>query len=79
MVPNGFIKDVLNFTSYSLDKCFPQSNCNQVVAPRNTPVEDRIRSQVQSAAEFTDHRFSHFKLRKDVNFKSLQQRICPKL
>ena len=35
------------------------------------PVEDLIRSQLQSEEEFTDQRSSHFKLCIAVNFKSL--------
>ena len=41
------------------------------------PVEDLIRSQLQSEEEFTDQRSSHFKLCIAVNFKSLQEKICP--
>ena len=33
-----------------------------MVDRRNTPVEDLIRSQLQSEEEFTDQRSSHFKL-----------------
>ena len=42
-----------------------------MVALRNTPIEDLIKLQLQSEAEFTDQYSS-------VNFKSLLQRICPK-
>ena len=37
----------------------------------HTPVEDLIRSQFQSEAEFTDQCFSHFKLLIAVDFKLL--------
>ena len=43
------------------------------------PVEDLIRSQLQSEEEFTDHRSSHFKLCIAINFKSLDKKVCPKL
>ena len=42
-----------------------------MVDRRNMPVEDLIRSQIQSEEEFTDQRTSHFKLCIAVNFKSL--------
>ena len=48
-----------------------------MVDRRNTPVEDLIRSQLQSEEEFTDQRSSHFKLCLAVNFKSLWKKICP--
>ena len=48
-----------------------KSNYNWVVDSRNMPVEDLIRSQLQSEEEFTDQRSSHFKLCMVVNFKSL--------
>ena len=35
------------------------------------PVEDLIRSQLQSEEEFTGQHSSHFKLRIAVNYKSL--------
>ena len=41
------------------------------------PVEDLIRSQLQSEEEFTDQRSSHFKLCITVNFKSLQKKTAP--
>ena len=44
---------------------------------RNMPVEDLIRSQLQSEEEFTDQRSSHFKLCTAVNFKSLQKKSAP--
>ena len=47
-----------------------------MVDRRNMPVEDFIRSQLQSEEEFTDQRSSHFKLCVAVNFKSLQKK-CP--
>ena len=45
------------------------------------PVEDLIRSQLQSEEEFTDQRSSHFKLCIAGNFKSLwkKKEICTKL
>ena len=48
-----------------------QSNYNWVVDRKNMPVEDLIRSQLQCEEEFTEQRFSHFKLCIAVNFKSL--------
>ena len=45
-----------------------------MVDRRNMPVEDLIRSQLQSEEEFTDQRSSHFKLCIAVNFKSLQKK-----
>ena len=48
-----------------------------MVDRRNTPVEDLVRSQLQSEEEFTDQRYSHFKLCIAVNFKSLLKKICP--
>ena len=44
---------------------------------RNTPVEDLIRSQLQSEEEFTDQRSSYFKPCIAVNFKSLQKKFAP--
>ena len=41
------------------------------------PVEDLIRSQLQSEEEFTDQRSSHFKLCIAVNFKSLEKESVP--
>ena len=41
------------------------------------PVEDLIRSQLQSEEEFRDQRSSHFKLFIAVNFKSLQKKSAP--
>ena len=41
------------------------------------PVEDLIRSQLQSEEELTDQRSSHFKLCIAVNFKLLKKKICP--
>ena len=43
----------------------------------NTPVEDLIRSQLQSEEEFTNRRSAHFKLCIAVNFKSLQKTSSP--
>ena len=63
----------------SLGSYFWQSNYNWVVDRRNMPVEDLIRSQLQSEEEFTDQRSSHFKLSIAVNLKPLQKKICPKL
>ena len=48
-----------------------------MVDRRNMPVADLIRSQLQSGEEFTDQRFSLFKLCMAVNFKLLQKKICP--
>ena len=48
-----------------------------MVDRRNMPVEDLIRSQLQSEEEFTDQRSSHFKLCIAVNFKSLQKKSAP--
>ena len=48
-----------------------------MVDRRNTPVEDLIRSQLQSEEEFTDQRSSHSKLCVAVNFKSLQKKSAP--
>ena len=45
-----------------MDIYFWQSNYNWVADHRNMPVEDLIRSQLQSEEEFTDQRSSHFKL-----------------
>ena len=42
---------------------------------RNMPVEDLIRSQLQSDEEFTEQRSSHFKLCIAVNFKISKQYI----
>ena len=47
-----------------------------MVDHRNRPVEDLIRSQIQS--EFTDQRSSYFKLCIAVNFKSLQKNSAPR-
>ena len=47
-----------------------------MVDRRNMPVEDLIRSQLQSE-EFTDQRSSHFKLCIAVNFLSLQKKFDP--
>ena len=41
------------------------------------PVEDLIRSQLQSEDEFTDQRSSDFKLCIAVNFKSLYKKSAP--
>ena len=41
------------------------------------PVEDLIRSQLQSEEEFTDQHSSHFKLCIAVNFKSLWEKSAP--
>ena len=48
-----------------------------MVEHRNMPVENLIRSQLQSEEEFTDKRSSHFKLCIAVNFKSLQKKSAP--
>ena len=48
-----------------------------MVDRRDTSVENLIRSQLQSEEEFTDQRFSHFKLCIAVNFKSLQKKSAP--
>ena len=61
----------------SLDSYFWQSNYNWVVDRRNMPVEDLIRSQLQSEEEFTDQRSSHFKLCITVNFKSVWKKSSP--
>ena len=71
LIPIGQIKGVLNFKILCLDSYFWQSNYNWVVDRRNMPVEDLIKSQLQSEEEFTDQRSSHFKLCMAVNFKSL--------
>ena len=39
------------------------------------PVEDFMRSHLQSEEEITSQRFSHFKLWIAVNFKSLQKNL----
>ena len=44
---------------------------------RNIPVEDLIKSQLQSEEEFTDQRSSHFKLCISVNSRSLQKKSAP--
>ena len=44
---------------------------------RNMPVEDLIRSQLQSEEKFTEQRSSHFKLCIAVNFKSLKTKSVP--
>ena len=54
----------------SLGSYFWQSNYNWVVDYRNMPVENLIRSQLQSEEEITDQRSPHFKLCIAVNFKS---------
>ena len=41
------------------------------------PVEDLIRSQLESEEEFTDQRSSHFKLCIAVNFESLWKKSAP--
>ena len=46
---------------------------------RNMPVEDLIRSQLQSEEEFTDQRSSHFKLCVTVSFKSLEKKSVPRI
>ena len=61
----------------SLSSYFWQSNYNWVVDRRNMPVENLIRSQLQSEEEFTEQRSSHFKLCIAVNFKSLQKKSTP--
>ena len=43
----------------------------------NMPVEDLIRSLLQSGEEFTDQRSSHFKLSISVNFKSQYKKSAP--
>ena len=48
-----------------------------MVDRRNMPVEDLIRSMLQSEEEFADRRSSHFKLFIAVNFKSLQKKTVP--
>ena len=48
-----------------------------MVDRKNMPVEDLIRSQLQSEEELTDQRSSHFKLCIAVNFKSLQKKSAP--
>ena len=48
-----------------------------MVDRRNMPVEDLIRSKLQSEEELTDQRSSHFKLCIAVNFKSLQKKSAP--
>ena len=48
-----------------------------MVDRKSMPVEDLIRSQLQSEEEFTDQRSSHFKLRKALYFKLLLKNICP--
>ena len=48
-----------------------------MVDRRNMPVEDLIRSQLQSEEEITDQRSSHFKLCIAVNFKSLYKKSAP--
>ena len=48
-----------------------------MVDRRNMPVEDVIRSQLQSEEEFTDQHSSHFKLCVAVNFKSLWKESAP--
>ena len=44
---------------------------------RNMPVEDLIKSQLQSEEEFTDQHSSHFKLCITLNFKSLYKNSAP--
>ena len=43
------------------------------------PVEDLIRSQLQSEEEFKEQRSSHLKLCIAVNFKSLWKKSAPSL
>ena len=67
----------IKFQFLSLGSYFWQSNYNWVVDHRTMPVEDLIRSQLQSKEEFTDQRSSYFKLCVAVNFKSLQKKSAP--
>ena len=69
LVPIGRIKSVLNFNTGQLSLFL--TNHNWVVDCRNTPVEDLVRSQLQSEEELTDQSSSHFKLCIAVIFKSL--------
>ena len=48
-----------------------------IVDRGNAPVEDPVRSQLQSEEEFADQRSSHFKLCAAVNFKSMQKKSAP--
>ena len=70
-------------TSLSLDSYFWQSDYKWVVDRGNMPVEDLIRSQLQSKEEFTDQPSSHFKLCIAVNFnhcgKTLPQALTFRL
>ena len=58
-----------NPSDYMETRLFWRSDYNWVVDRRNMPVEDLIRSQLQSGEEFIDQRSSHFKLCIAVNFK----------
>ena len=44
---------------------------------RNTPVEDLIRSQIQSEEEFTDQHSFHFKLCIAINFDHYRDKSDP--
>ena len=44
---------------------------NWLIDRKDTPVEELVRSKLQSEEEFTDQRSSHFQLCIAVNFKSL--------
>ena len=48
-----------------------------MVDRRNMPVEDLIRSQLQSEEEFTDQHSSHFKLCMAVNFNHCRKKSAP--
>ena len=52
-------------------------NYNWVVDRRNMPVEDLIRSQLQSEEEFADQRSSYSRMRIVVNFISLYKKSAP--
>ena len=61
----------------SLGSYFCQSKYNWVIDRRNMPVEDLIRSQLQSEEEFTDQRFPHSKLCIAVSLKSVWKKSAP--
>ena len=48
-----------------------------MVDRRNTPVEDLIRSQLQSEEEFTEQRSSHFKMCIAVNPNHCRKKSSP--
>ena len=77
LVPIGRIKGALHFNSYSLGSYFSQSNYNLVVDRKNTPVEDLIRSQLQSEEEFIRPRFFSFQTVYSRKFQIIVDKNLP--